>query len=393
VTNANGQRTAAFDVDALRASEFPWAARGEAIYLNNASTGPIPVRTRAAVDAFSDARGAPYRLTDTMQMDILHRARARCAQLIGTRPSCIALMVNTTYGINLAARALPLRAGDTVVISDREFPANVYPWMMLARQGIQLRRVPCAGRLPDEDALIRALDEPGVRVLSVSWVSFATGYRMDLARLGAACRERGIYFVVDAIQGVGPLTLNVESLPIDVLACGGQKWLLSPWGAGFVYVREALVTQLEPQAVGWMAFRASEDFSRLVDYDPTLFEDARRFEVVTLPYQDVAGFVASLELILELGPRAVAAYAASLADRIVAWASGRPDVGLITPADPAHRAAIVSVLVNDAPGAAARLKRAGIVCALREGAIRLSPHCHNTAADVDRALEVLEGAS
>src|SRR6185436_19416082 len=117
------------------------------------------------------ARAEPFRLTETMQMDALRDARALSATLIGTTPECIALSVNTTYGLNLA-RCLPLRAGDVIVISDREFPANVYPWLMLERHGIEVRRVPCVERLPDEAALLRALDDPRVKMLSVSWVSF-----------------------------------------------------------------------------------------------------------------------------------------------------------------------------------------------------------------------------
>ena len=385
---------APYDVDALRRAEFPWAAAGESVYLNNASTGPLPRRTTAAVEKFTRLRAEPFRLSDAMQFETLERARELTARLVGASPREIALMVNTSYGINLAARALPLTAGDVVLGFDREFPANVYPWMALERRaGVELRVVPCRdGRLPDEEALMRELErDPRVKAVSVSWVSFATGYRVDLERMGAACRERGVYFVVDAIQGVGAATLDLSRLHVDILACGAQKWLLSPWGTGFVYVRDELLSRLEPVAVGWMSVRGSDDFSRLVDYDFTYRDDARRFEVITLPFQDFAGYAASLELLHELGPSVVAAHVSGLADRIVRWADARSDVSLVTPRDAARRAGIVSLAPRDPAAASARLTRAGISHSLREGAIRVSPHCYNTAAEVDAALAVLEG--
>ena len=381
-----------YDLEDLRRAEFPWAARGDAVYLNNASTGPLPARTVAAVDAFTRTRAEPFRMTDALQFGTLDRARSLCARLVGAAPRQIALMVNTTYGLNLAARSLPLAAGDVVLTFDREFPANVYPWMALARaKGVELRLVPCRpDRTPDEDALLAMLDaEPRVRVVSVSWVSFATGYRVDLERIGAACRARGVYFVVDAIQGVGAATLDVTRCGVDVLACGAQKWLMSPWGTGFVYVREGLVESLEPSAVGWMSVRGSDDFSRLVEYDFTYRDDARRFEVITLPFQDFAGLNASLELLFELGLPAVESHVRALADRIVRWTRSRDDVTLVTPAESARRAGIVSVAPRDPAAASARLTAAGVSHSLREGAIRLSPHCYNTADEVDAALDAL----
>jgi cysteine desulfurase/selenocysteine lyase len=380
-----------YDVHALRAREFPWTGRGEAIYLNNASTGPLPARTVEAIDAFNALRAEPHRLTDEHEFATLRRSRQLAAQLINATPGEIACMVNTTYGINLAARALPLKPGDVVVAPDREFPANVYPWMALERLGVRFERIPCREGLVDEAALLAALDRPRVRALTVSWVSFASGYRVDLAALGRACRERGIYFVVDAIQGLGAARLDVKACAIDILACGGQKWLLSPWGSGFVYVRDGLVRVLEPAAVGWMAVRGSEDFTRLVNYDLTWHTDARRFEVVTIPYQDFAGFNASLELLLELGPDTVERHIARLVDRVVAWAAERRDVRLVTPRESHRRAGIVALAPADPVAASERLRRAGVVHSLREGAIRLSPHCYNTAEEIDRALAVMVG--
>ena len=387
------ERGSALNVEALRKAEFPWADRGGRVYLNNASTGPLTVRAARASDAVTADRLDPFNISDERNFAMLAHTRDLVARLIGARTGEIALLTNTTYGINIGARALPFKKGDVVLIHDREFPANVYPWLALERDGVIVRRVPAAGMLADEEALLRAIDEPGVRAVSVSWVSFATGFKADLARIGRACRERGIYFVVDAIQGIGADVIDVGACAIDVLACGGQKWLLSPWGTGFAYVREELVRELAPTPVGWMAVRGSDDFTKLLDYDLTWRDDARRFEVITIPFQDVAGFAASLELFHELGPRTVAARVEELATLIVDWATRNREITLVTPADPSRRAGIVAVTPSDPVATSARLTKAGIAHSLREGAIRLSPHVYNTTAEVERALAVLEGSA
>jgi selenocysteine lyase/cysteine desulfurase len=170
-----------FDVEALREREFPWSARGEAIYLNNASTGPLPERTLAALREFDERRAAPYRLSDDLQFATLARGRDLIARLIGADTEEIGLAVNTSYGINVAAFGLPLGPGDVVLTPDREFPANVYPWMQLARKrGVIYRRLPTCDGAVDEDALRRELEDPAVRAVSISWVGFASGYTVDL---------------------------------------------------------------------------------------------------------------------------------------------------------------------------------------------------------------------
>ncbi len=260
---------------ALRTAEFPWTA--DTIYLNNASIGPIPERTRRALDEFTAKRTAPHLLPDRELFAGLAAARLGVAQLINCDPSEVALATNTGYGLNLAARALPLKAGDVVLLSDKEFPANVYPWLMLRAQGITVEVARCRPEgWPDEEFLLQRLRDPRVRVLAVSFVQFSNGYRADLRKLSAACRANGTYLVVDGIQGIGNSVLDVTETPVDILACGGQKWLLSPWGSGFVYVRKELVAQLEPAITSWMAFEGTDDFSRLTEYNPTFRSDASR---------------------------------------------------------------------------------------------------------------------
>lgn len=383
-----------YDVAALRSREFAWAGRGESVYLNCASTGPLPRRTIEAVQHALHLREQPARFPDTLIWETLATSRRLAARLVGAAPGEIALGTNTSYGINLAAAALPLGAGDVIVAPAGEFPANVYPWMAAAaRRGAEYRQLPArADGGVDEAALCDAVADPRVRVLALSWVGFADGYRCELERLGRACRDSGTCFVVDAIQGLGVAELDVRACHIDILACGAQKWLLSPWGTAFTYVRSELVDQLQPHVVGWTAVAGGDDFSRLLDYDLTWRDDARRFESLTLPVHDFFGFNASVELLLELGIPAIATHVQALVDDIVAWATEQPDVSLATPSDRVHRAGIVSLRCDDAKAASARLSAVRVAHSLREGLVRLSPHCFTTPEEIAVALEALGGS-
>ena len=373
---------------ALRAAEFPWTA--DTVYLNNASIGPIPERTRRAIDEFTAKRTAPHLLPDRDLQAVLQQAREVLARLVNAEPAEIALAGNTSHGLNLAARALPLAPGDTVLLSDREFPANVYPWLRLREEGVNVELAPCTPQgWPDEDRLVERLGDPRVRVLAVSFVQFSNGYRADLGRLGAACRANGSYLVVDAIQGIGNTVLDLRETPVDVLACGGQKWLLSPWGSGFVYVRRELIPALEPAVAGWMAFEGTEDFTKLTDYNPAFHADARRFEMVTLPFQDFYGMTESVRMLLDIGIRDIERYTRACHDPVHEWAAAR-GVRVVSPRDDRHRSAIVCIAPPKPVDAFHAVKRARIVCSLREGAIRLSPHCYNTPEEMEKVVQVLD---
>ena len=379
-----------YDVGELRETEFPWT--GDTIYLNHASVGPLPERTRRALEEFNRKRAAPFQLPDRELMTTLAESRRLVAELIGAVPEEIALTINTGYGLSLAARALPLRAGDIVLASDREFPANVYPWMLLKDSGISLELAPTTPEgWPDEDYLVDRLRDPRVKVLAVSLVQFSNGYTVDLGRLSAATRAAGAYLVVDAIQGIGQIPIDVHQTPVDLLACGAQKWLLSPWGSGFVYVRRELIRNLRPAITGWMAFEGTEDFTRLTEYNDTLRGDARRFELITLPYQDFAGMNASLGLLLGLGIPNIARHLRALQEPVLAWAA-RTGARVASPLG-THASGIICVAPEDLGPAFRALKSARIVCSMREGAIRLSPHAYNSADDMERVVDVLEHAS
>ena len=377
----------AYDVEDLRRAEFPWAHAGECVYMNAASTGPMPERSIAAVNAFTRERAQPHLLTFERQFGALDQSRELIARLINAQTRDIAMSTNTGAGINLAAWGLPLGAGDEVVVSDGEFPANMYPWMAASRaRGFALHVVPMRDGLIDNNALLGALDRPGVRVLSVSWVGANTGAMADLARLGAACRSRGILFVVDAIQGLVGLTIDVTQTPVDMLTCGGQKWLLAPWGTGFIYVRREVLPRITPQPVSWMAVRDSDDFTQLMHYDLAWRDNARRFEQVTLPYQDFVGLVASLGLIHGLGPANVAAHIHGCAEQLLV---GARDLGIETVTPMACHAGIASIRPRDALAASNRLTAANVIHSVREGTIRLAPHCYTNSRDIEITLKAL----
>ncbi|HEX2217996.1 MAG TPA: aminotransferase class V-fold PLP-dependent enzyme [Gemmatimonadales bacterium] len=377
-----------YDVHLLRSTEFPWTT--DTIYLNNASIGPLPERTRLALDRFNRGRSAPHLLPDRELFAILADTRRKIARLVGATAEEIALAVNTGFGLSMAARSLPLESGDVVLVSDKEFPANVYPWMRLADRGVTMELVPTTPEgWPDEPRLLERLRDPRVRVLAVSLVQFSSGYLVDLPRLSDAARAAGVFLVVDAIQGVGHVPLDLSRTPVDLLACGGQKWLLSPWGSGFIYVRRELIPSLDPVVTGWLAFEGTDDLSRLTRYDSTLRTDARRFELMTLPYQDFAGMNSSLDLLLFLGIERIRDHVRRLHEPVLAWAE-RSGARVVSPGAP-NASGILCVAPDRVQEVHRRLKAARVICSLREGAIRFSPHCYNTVDEMDRVAGVLAG--
>ena len=365
-------------------------------YMNAAASGPLPERTRAATEAFNRRR-ANGRLDEHDFETTLARARTAAARLVDAGVDEVALVPNTSVGINLAADFLLQRRADgddrpVIVVSDREFPANMYPWLELERRGFRVVIVPCddLGR-PDQAALRARLDRDDVALFALSAVQFATGFRADLADFGALCERREILFVVDAIQAAGAVPLDPRAAGVDVLVAGGQKWLCSPWGSGFTYVRRELHTRFRPLHTGWLAYSASSDFSTLLGYDRDLYDDARRFEVGTLSFTDFLGFAHSVELLNEVGIDRIAAHIARVQQPLLEWAATSERVRTVH--DDAHASGIVCLQVPSPGAAHAALMRAGVVCAVREGVLRLSPHLYNTVEEMDRIVNILQTAA
>jgi cysteine desulfurase/selenocysteine lyase len=375
-----------YDVAALRRAEFPWA--DQQIFLNHASTGPIPERTRRALQAFTDRR-ADFRFADSELQGILADARARAARLINAEVGEIALTTNTSFGLNLAARILPFEPGDRVIVSADEFPANVFPWQRLGDRGVTLELLPVTPEgWPDEALMLERMRDPRVRALAVSHVQFHNGYCVDLARLGAAARASETWLVVDSIQALGRIPFDVRATPVDLLACGGQKWLLSPWGSGFCYVRRELIPDLVSPFAGWSAFEGTDNYATLCDYSGDWLRDARRFELTTLPFQDLLGMTHALDLLDELRIERIAAHLVQLEVPVLEWAHRR-GIRVVSP-EGARGSGMVCLSEAELPDPIPALREAGITASVREGALRLSPHCYNTLDELERVVAVLE---
>jgi selenocysteine lyase/cysteine desulfurase len=353
-------------------------------YLNHAATAPLPDPVRGAMCEFIADRGVWFerkqryeRLSDDL--------RAVLARLINAVPEEIALVQNTSTGLNIIANALPLEPGDNVIFCDMEFPSNVYPWMNLQRRGIKARCTPHDGGGLTVEAL-EAHADARTRVVTVSSVEFLTGFKSDLQALGAWCRERGAYFVVDGIQSLGVSPLDVRACQIDFLSCGGPKWLMGPKGQGFLYCRRELLDQLVPPFAGCLSVVGWEDWR---DYNLTFLPDASRFELGTRNGVGQVGLLAAVRFLMEIGIPAIERWTLHLTDLLIEDLRRR-GCDIASNLDPKRRSAIVSFSVpGDAEETFQRLADAKIVVSKREQYIRVSPHCYNTEEEIARVGEVL----
>ena len=374
-------------LDTVRADEFE--GLGDSPYLNAASITPLPRRTRAAAAAFNDRRARVQEMGEADFFSHARAAREACARVIGASPDEIALGANTSFGINLAALGLDVPHGSVVVASDREFPANIFPWSH--REHIRLEIVPTTAEgWPDIERMLDRIRDPQVSILTLSSVQFASGYKADLEVVARACRESGTLLVVDAIQSLGNHPIDVSRLGIDVLACGGHKWLCGPLGIGFCYVRRDVQERLRPLEIGWSSMESTQNFDDLLAYRWGFLPDARRYEVGTAPLQEYAAFARSLELLLEVGVEAIESHIDSLLEPLRLWIARHPETRSLTPLDPGNRSAILAFTTPDTEATYRALQQAGVISSLREGAVRLAPHLYNRSEDIERVLEVLE---
>lgn len=391
MTEANRQAPETPDPLLRFRSEMPVA--GRYVYLNHAAIGPLPRRAAARVAELarviseSGDRRWPERNGE------IERVRSLAAKLIGARdPHEVAFVENTSTGLSLVAEGIDWRPGDNIVGAEGEFPSNAYPWMNVAAHppsGVEYRRAPERdGRIDPEELLARI--DGRTRLLALSSVQYATGFRSDLARLGAACRERGALFAVDAIQSLGALATDVEALGIDVLAAAAHKWLLGPEGIGLLYVSDRAIERLRPARAGWRSTRTLYDWSRL---DLTFAEGAKRFECGTINNFGVAGLGGSLEILLDAGPAAIERRILDLAERA---AQGFEAAGftLAAPRGEAfrgERSGIVSGTHprHDPEKLAEALAQRGVIVSARAGRLRAAPHFYNSEDEIDRFGTVL----
>jgi selenocysteine lyase/cysteine desulfurase len=366
--------------------DFPITA--DVAYLNHAAIAPLPRRSAERMKALADTVSQTGDRRWLERNAEVERVRGLAARLLGARePREVALVENTSTGLSFIAQGLDWRAGDNVVGADLEFPSNVYPWMQLAARGVEYRTVPERDGRIDPDELLSRLDGR-TRVLALSSVQYASGFRSDLVRLGAACRERGILFVVDAIQSLGALKHDVEQENVDVLAAAAHKWLLGPEGSGVLYVSDRVIDRVRPIRSGWRSMRDQTDWTEFaLDWN----DGAKRFESGTLNMYGIAALGGSLEILLEAGPEAIERQVLALVDRA---ARGLADLGftVISSRAPGETSGIIAATHprHDASGLVRRLSERNVVVAARAGRLRISPHFYNTEEEIDRCLREIE---
>ena len=376
------------DIDTLRQEQFPVVERY--IYLNHAALGPLPRRTADTItELAADFRDRGV-MAEAKWMPAVKRTRGLMAQLLHVDSTEIAFTKNTSQGLGIVAQGVPWKPGDVVVTVKGEFPANVYPWLALERQGVRVRFVqPRNGRVVLSD-LNAALD--GARMLAISWVQYSNGFRIDLGALSEMCRRRGVLLCLDAIQGMGALPIDLQATPVDFCAFGGHKWMLSPQGVGVLYVNRRVRDLLEPANVGWLGV-AWRDYAAF-DYDTPPMEAAQRYEEGTRSLVGIAGLEQSASLLLAAGPEATARHLAALTEHLAQRVLQR-GYRVLTPLEPEARSGILTIShpQHSAHQLWEHLRAARIVAAVREGGVRFSPHLYNTHAEMDAVVDALEGTA
>ncbi len=356
----------------------------KAIIMDNAATSPIPLSTaQAAADSMHRRaeNGENYFWPECQRAD---KVRERVAQHLGVHGDGIAFMKSTGEGINHVARSLTYPSGSNVVTTSLEFASNLFPWTRLANEGVEVRVVE-----PDDDGLgitpehmAQHIDDD-THIVSMSWVTFQTGYKHDVDTIGKIAHEHDAYMFVDAIQGLGAAR-PPKMRHVDFLACGGIKWLMAPFGAGFLYVDPKVVDDITPDHVGWWSL---EDTGT---YDPSnveLAKTARRFEIGNLEFPNIMGLGAAVDLIPDIDR--VHERVLKLTGQLMEGIQERNLGTLGTPTEDDKRAGIVRLERPDAETLREQLKKHDIRASLRQGAIRFSPHYWATEDEIEQAIAAI----
>jgi cysteine desulfurase/selenocysteine lyase len=359
------------------------------IYLNHAAVAPWPRRTVDAVRVFAEENAATGARDYGVWLQTEQALKAQLGRLVNAASASeIALVKNTSEALSVVAYGLTWLPGDNVVITDQEFPSNRIVWESLAKYGVETRAAALAGESPPEHAILACIDEH-TRLLSVSSVQYATGLRLDLERLGAACHERGVLFCVDAIQSLGAVDFDVQSCQADFVMADGHKWMLGPEGLALFYCRAAVMDRLELQQYGWHMVEHHGNFDSPVW---RLASSARRFECGSPNMLGIHALHASLSLLLGIGMPAIEQRVTENSRQLLDYFSARGDAfWVITPTEPGRYAGIVTFQPLREPLGELyeRLRNANIICALRGGGIRFSPHFYTPRAQLERVLQLL----
>jgi selenocysteine lyase/cysteine desulfurase len=380
-----------YDLEQLRREEFPLSQN--LLYFAHASVSPLPTRTRQAMqDALEcfaeDPLGYWVKEGDALVHD---RLKQEVAVMVNAQPSEVVSVFNTGAGINLIAQSLPIQPGDNIIFCDLEFPANVYPWMSLERDGVEIRMVPAQNGGLTLQGLERYVDSR-TRVVAASAIQFFTGHRTDLAGIGAFCRQRGILFVVDAIQAVGHIPLDMKAMYMDILVTGGQKSLMAPHGTGFMVVRDEVAEKLNPR---FISATSTRDWTFWIDYDITPLDGADRFKASTPNVIGIFGMMESLRLLQELGLENIDQHTQGLVRQTIALMEG---LGYQTVTDLSAHGPIatfrldMTVEQSDALVNYLGEQRIKVIRHLSRERIphlRLSFHCYNTSEEVEQFAAII----
>lgn len=367
---------------------FPFLSSGT-VYLNHAAISPLPSRTTAAIEQYlalrSRERVDPYKDLASLTQE----TKVRIGRLINAPADRIAFVDNTSNGLNVLASGYPWKPGDRVLLNRMEFPANVYPFLHLKRLGVEVDFVPCPDGILTAEMIERALT-PRTRLVSVSFVQFLNGFKADLSAIGNLCRSRGVTFCVDAIQGLGAAPLDVQAAKVDFLSCGGHKWLMALEGQGFLFITHELQEKICQQHVGWTS---KDNFmEHLFQYDLTLAPSARRYENGTLNAVGIVALHESIGLLLEIGIDRIHRHLLALTDRLLEFLTERK-MAIVTPREHVHRAGILTWKDERAERTFLHLLHHDIHVSLREGCLRVAPHCYNTVDEIDALIRALSAVS
>jgi len=365
--------------------EFP--IREECLYLDHAAVCPLPKSVAEAMRLRVRDQEMAGHLRDNDWKDSILKCRHIGSEVIGCRPEDVSLIRSTSEGLSLIAEGLDWAEGDEVIVGSEEFAANAAPWLNLKSRGVKVIRFPQTDGAIDP-AIIDGLVGERTRLLAVSWVAFHTGWVAPLVGLAGLCRERKLIFVLDAIQGLGVLPLKMDQIGIDAVIADGHKWLLGPEGAGLMATTEKLRKELRPVLSGWRNVRMNISDAFLDDVD--FYCDGRRFEPGATNTVGLAGLSAALDLLTTVGPNVISGRIESLnraLTRILlahGWdirspGSGHPVAGIVAGTPP-------GVTPLEARRA---LRERHVICSVRQGLVRFSPHFYVSGAELEALDRIL----
>ena len=366
-------------------SNFPVTERWA--FFDHAAVAPLPMPAVRAFAEYADDLAHNGIAAVGKWSHRVKEVRQSAARLLNADLDEIAFIKNTSEGVGYVAEGFPWRTGDNVVLAAEEYPSNQYPWLNQGSRGVEVRSVPSRGSRIAIDDIARAMDSH-TRIVSLSFVEFASGFRNDLQKIGELCRERGAYFFVDAIQGLGVYPLDVKELPIDFLAADSHKWLLGPEGIGIFWIRRELIERLHAIDVGWNSVIDCYNFSKI---DFRLKPSAGRWEGGAPNAAGLHAMGASLDMLLNTGITNVERRVEELTDYLCERArSARLEV--FSSRLTAEKSGIVSLRTpgRNPQELMQRCKAAGIIVNQRSGRLRLSPHAYNTPEEIDRFIDCVK---